>query len=169
MSRPPLQVPLDTYWGVIQAGARARQTTAALWLSVRYASEVANETLAPGSFQRMNQLRSLASEQIRADAALARLTPDQAITADQIARDINSRDQAARNLAPRYRVGFTVTGTEITTGTVTDLRLTDTFGANLPATRGDLEDSLSIEAPAMGEAYGFVLEPGVSNISIREV
>lgn len=169
MSRPPLQVPLDTYWGIIQAGARARQTTAALWLSVRYASEVANEVLGPGSFQRMNQLRALAGSQIRADAALARLTADQTIGADHIASDINSRDQAARNLTPRYRVAFDVTGTEITTGARTTLRLTDTFGRNLPATRGNLEDALSIEAPAMGEAYGFLLEPGVSNVSIREV
>lgn len=169
MSRPPLQVPLDTYWGVIQAAARERQTTAAIWLQVRYASEVANETLAPGAFQRMNQLRALAGSQIRADAALGRLTPDQAITADQIALDINSRDQQARNLNPRFRVAFDVEGTKISTGERITLRLTDTFGANLPATAGDLEDHLGIEAPGIAQDSDLQLETFVGNISIREV
>lgn len=169
MARPPLQVPLDTYWGVIQSGARVRQTTAALWLSVRYASEVANETLSPGAFQRMNQLRALAGSQLRADAALARLTPDQAITADHIARDINSRDQQARNLNPRYRVAFDVEGVRRSTGDRVTLRLTDTFGANLPATAGELDDVLAIEGPALAHDSDLILENIVGNIGIREV
>lgn len=169
MSRPPLQVPLDTYWGIIQQAARARQTTAAIWLAVRYASDIANETLAPGAFQRMNELRGLAGAQLRADAALARLTPDMALTADHIALDINSRDQVARNLDPRYKVAFDVTGTRISTGDQVTIRLTDTFGRNLPATVGDLTDTLDVEAPALAQDSDLLLESVAGNISIREV
>lgn len=169
MSRPPRPVPLDTYWGVIQAAARARQTTAAIWLSVRYASDLANETLAPGAFQRMNQLRGLASSQLRADAALAGLGPDRAITADQISLDINSRDQLSRNLNRRYKVGFDVEGTRISTGDRVVIRLTDTFSDNLPATAGDLENALGLEAPALAQDSDLILESVVGNVGIREV
>ena len=169
MSRAPRPVPLDTYWGIIQAAARARQTTAAIWLAVRYASDIAGEVLAPGAFQRMNQLRGLAGGQIRADAALARLTPNLAITADQISLDINSRDQLSRNLNPRFKVGFDVEGTRISTGDRVTIRLTDTFSGNLPATRSDLEDTLGLEAPALAQDSDLILENVVGNIGIREV
>jgi hypothetical protein len=162
-------VSLDTYWGIIQSGARARLTTAELWSAVRNSSEMAGETLAPGAFSRMNELRSLAGQQIRADSALARLDPTGTITSDQIAFDINSRsvfDQAAN---PRYRVSFTVSGTNIRSGERTDFRLTDTFGRNLPHTKQDLLDQLSLEAPATVDAYGFVLDEISGDLNIRSV
>lgn len=169
MTRPPLSVPLDNYWGIIQRAAALRQTTAAIWLSVRYASEIANEVLAPGAFQRMNELRSLAGSQLRADASLARLTSDQAITSGQIALDINSRDQNARNLSRRYRVGFDIEATQRSTGQRMTIRLTDTFGANLPATLGDLMDTLDQEAPGIAQDSELILESVTGNLSIREV
>lgn len=169
MSTPPRAVPLDTYWGIIQSGARARLTTAQLWSAVRHSTDRAGETLSPGSFTRMNQLRGLAGSQLRADRALARLTPDQALTGDHIALDINSRDQAQRNLGRRYRVGFDVEGTHIPTGAKVSIRLTDTFGANLPATLGELIDTLGVEAPALAQDSEVILENITGNLSIREV
>lgn len=162
-------VSLDTYWGVIQSGARARLTTAELWAAVKHSSDLAGETLAPGAFQRMNELRSLAGQQIRADSALARLGPTATITSEHIAFDINSRSVFDQVASPRYRVTFTVSGTNIRTGETTDFRLTDTFGLSLPHTKQDLVDQLSIEAPATVDAYGFVLDEISGDVSIRSV
>ena len=169
MSAPPPIVPLDTYWGVIQAGVGVRASTAQLWDAVRLSVAEAGETLGPGAFQRMNQLRGLAVEQRNKDAALARLSPTDAITGQHIATDINSRDALQRGLSPRYRVGFNVEATQVRTGETFNLRLTDTFGSNLPATVGDLIDTLNIEAPSLVESYGLFMEAVAGGLSIREV
>jgi len=162
-------VPLDSYWGIIQSGARARLTTAQLWAAVRHSSELAGETLSPGAFQRMNQLRGLAGSQIRADSFLAGLNRSAAITAASIAQDINSRDALARSLSPRFKVAFDVEGTRISTGSAVTLRLTDTFGPTLPGTVGALEDDLGVSAPALAMDSDLELAQVTGNISIREV
>lgn len=169
MSTPLPVVPLDSYWGVIQAAVAARATTQVLFASVRLAADLAGEQLVPGSFQRMNQLRSLAVAQRNADASLARLTSDQAITFQQISTDINSRDALQRSLSPRYRVGFDVEGTRISSGASVRIRLTDTFGANLPATLGDLEAEVSAHAEGLAMDSDLALETVAGNFSIREV
>jgi len=169
MTRASLQVPLDTYWGIIQSGARARLTTAELWLAVRHSTDLAGETLAPGSFQRMNALRGLAGAQMRADRFLAGLERGAAVTRASIALDINSRDALARSLSPRFKVAFDVMGTTISTGEQVTLRLTDTFGPTLPATIGDLEDALGLDARGLAQDSDLDLEEVVGNIGIREV
>lgn len=169
MSTPLTRVPLDSYWGVIQAAVRERATTTVLWAAVRLATEQAGETLAPGSFQRMNELRGLANGQRRADATLDRAGANETLTSQHISTDINSRDALQRSLAPRFKVGFDVTGTRVSTGAEVTLRLTDTFGPNLPATKGDLLDTLDVEAPALAMDSDLELSEVTGGLSIREV
>ncbi len=169
MSTSLSEVPLDTYWGIIQSGARARLTTSELWSAINHSLDLAGERLAPGAFQRMNQLRGLAGEQIRADKYLARLDPTLAITINALGLDINSRDAIQRGLNPRYRVSFDVTGTRISSGAEVTIRLTDTFGRTLPGTKQDLLDTLGAEAPALAQDSDLVLTEISGNISIRAV
>lgn len=169
MSTPLTRVPLDSYWGVIQAAVRERATTSVLWAAIRLATEQADERLAPGSFQRMNELRGLANQQRRADLALAKADPSTTLTSQHISTDINSRDALSRSLAPRYKVAFDVTGTRISTGAEVTLRLTDTFGPNLPATKQDLLDLLDVEAPGLAMDSDLELSEVTGGLSIREV
>ena len=169
MSTPLPQVPLDAYWGVIQAAVRERATTQVIWAAIRLATEQAEERLAPGAFQRMNELRGLASSQRITDDRLARLGPGGTITSQHIATDINSRDALQRSLAPRYRVGFDVEGVRISTGASVRIRLTDTFGANLPATRDDLEAEVNAHAEGLAADSDLALETVAGGFSIREV
>lgn len=168
--RPILRpVSLDSYWGIIQAAVRERATTQVLWAAVRLAAEQADETLAPGAFQRMNELRGLASQQRTADERLNRLGPGDTLTSQHISTDINSRDALQRSLAPRYRVAFDVEGVRVSTGASVQIRLTDTFGANLPATKGDLEAEVSAHAEGLAADSDLALETIAGGFSIREV
>lgn len=97
---------LRAYWGVIRSNTFARATTTQLWQSIS-AWESQYNILRPGGlFRAVTAMRSLAVGQRNAETALTNLGPDQPLTADHIAQDINSRPVTEQSLSPKYLVRF---------------------------------------------------------------
>ena len=97
---------LRAYWGVIRSNVFQRATTTQLWQSIS-AWESQYNILRPGGlFNAVSAMRSLAVGQRNAESTLASLNPEDPLTADVIAQDINSRPVTEQSLSPKYLVRF---------------------------------------------------------------
>lgn len=97
---------LRAYWGVIRSNVFQRATTTQLWQSIS-AWESQYNILRPGGlFNAVSAMRSLAVGQRNAENTLANLNPEDPLTADVIAQDINSRPVTEQSLSPKYLVRF---------------------------------------------------------------
>lgn len=129
-----------------------------IWNSISQDYLARGETMPPGSFGYVNALISASAAVARAQNALAadwsavqRSGFDRAINASHIARDIDSRELNQQPAGPNFRVRFRA---DVQAGGV---GMTQWFtwqpGANLPATVGQLMNSLDIVGRGFAEDY----------------
>ena len=97
---------LRAYWGVIRSNVFQRATTTQLWQAISGWESQYNILRPGGLFNAVSAMRSLAVGQRNAEASLANLNPEDPLTADVIAQDINSRPVTEQSLSPKYLVRF---------------------------------------------------------------
>lgn len=180
-SNPPRANPLSHLWGSFQRAVNDPQVRATpggvqqyVWQSVRNDFLSRGENLPPGSFQAVNQLLGLAGQQRRAVQNLNRAISDyqrtgldQAITAQHLAADIDSRSLDARLGGDRYRIRFQAPMT--IEGELVNVPLTWDPGLELPQTVSGLLAGLDDAAMAAAQDYdyeyqGEAFSPLVTNL-----
>lgn len=97
---------LRAYWGVIRSNVFQRATTTQLWNAIAGWESQYNILRPGGLFNAVSAMRSLAVGQRNAESTLASLNPEDPLTADVIAQDINSRPVTEQSLSPKYLVRF---------------------------------------------------------------
>jgi hypothetical protein len=97
---------LRAYWGVIRSNVFQTATTSQLWQAISSWESQYNILRPGGLFNAVTAMRSLAVGQRNAETALANAEPEDAITAEMIAQDINSRPVTEQSLSPSYLIRF---------------------------------------------------------------
>lgn len=97
---------LRAYWGVIRSNVFARATTTQLWQAISNWESQYNILRPGGLFNAVSAMRSLAVGQRNAEASFTAAAGEEAINADMIAQDINSRPANEQSLAPKYLIRF---------------------------------------------------------------
>lgn len=97
---------LRAYWGVIRSNVFQRATTTQLWQAISGWESQYNILRPGGLFRAVTAMRTLAVGQRNAEAALAKASGSDALGAEHIAEDINSRPVNERTLSPKYLVRF---------------------------------------------------------------
>ncbi|HEX3513846.1 MAG TPA: hypothetical protein VHT26_07595 [Trebonia sp.] len=97
---------LRAYWGVIRSNVFQRATTTQLWQAISGWESQYNILRPGGLFNAVTAMRSLAVGQRNAENSLASAAPEDPLTADMIAQDINSRPVTEQSLSPSYLVRF---------------------------------------------------------------
>lgn len=152
------------YWGVIRSASSARISTSDLWAQIAAFEQAQGITRPAGLFAAVNQMRSLATSQRNAFQALQDASDEAAITSEMISQDFNSRPLTDQSTAPVWTIRFGVS--ILTENGVEDSWLTYRASGALPATKGDLVDLLSVEAPALGAGSNQVVVDTTGDVEI---
>ncbi len=166
MELTPGQKKLLPWWGIIQAAVSQRVQTAEIWQLVRDAATREGVTLSGVSAADMSRMRAIPAAQRNAAENLQRSRPTDAITASMIAQDISARSAQDQILAPkwiaRFEHDFTVEGE------LQALWRSSIFEGSLPASIGDLRNTLEADAEALAADYD-VTHIGIGRIQIAAV
>lgn len=152
------------YWGVIQSAAAQKLTTAALWQQISEFEAAQGITRPTGLFLAVSAMRALAVTQRIAGSIFSKAGESDALTSDMIAQDINARPLGDQALSPLYVVRFEAS-------TLTDVGestqwLSVMYQGTLPATKGELLDSITDAGVDLSTGYGSVFTGLTGNISI---
>jgi len=157
------QAPLG-YWGVIEASAAQRETTAQLWQRISAYEQAQGVNRPQGLFQAVSQMRSLAVTTRVAGERFNAAAETDALTSAMIAPAINARPLADQALSPMYVVRFEATA--MTNEGESAQWLSMVFRGTLPATKGELLDQLTGEGIDLSTGYGSVFTGLTGAISI---
>jgi hypothetical protein len=145
------------YWGTVQAAVAQRATTAELWSAIRDAQANEPGGFGPVTVQGINEVRSAAAQlrnsgeafgAAREDSTASGL--DRSISSDMMATAPWSSEQMALTTLADYQVRFQALFTT-PLGEASSVMLTAKYpNGQLPATVGELIDSLGAFAPASG-------------------
>jgi len=164
MASPVTNPAPQGYWGVIQASAAARETTAQLWARIGAFEQAQGITRPTGLFLAVSAMRSLAVVQRIAGDVFGKASESDALTSAMIAPAINARPDSAQALAPFYVVRFEV-NTLTDTGASTQW-LSMMYPGGLPATKGQVISDITQAGLDMSTGYGSVFTGLTGNISI---
>lgn len=150
--RPPI-APAEAFFGVIQAGARERETTADIWGRIRDYAQTNNVSVPGDMFSEVNRMRGIASGLVRASESFAGADPSAPITADMIGTQLYQRSSAdLQELASLYHVRFSMT-TISALGPEQNWYTLD-YGGSLPGTVGEMLDDVFTYGEGLGDTYG---------------
>ena len=148
------------WYGVIAEGAAAHETTAQIWQRIHDYSQhppglpegtVLSEP--PELWQAVNQMRGIASGLQYAQEAFGKAPDSYAIEPSMIAPTIYQRSSAdLQQLASKYHVRFSLTTVGALGATSNWYNLP--YDGSLPATVGELRDSVDILAQTLTDVYG---------------
>jgi hypothetical protein len=158
---------LRAYWGVIRSNTFARATTTQLWQSISAWEQQYNILRPGGLFRAVTALRSLAVSQRGAAESLAKASGGDAITADMIAQDINSRPLTEQSLAPKYLIRFEAN--MLTDQGATTRWMTVTTNNLAGLVKDDLLGRLDEAGIDMSTGYGEIYTSLTAQISIVAV
>jgi len=164
MANPVTNPTPGGYWGVVQAAAQQKLTTAALWQSISDFETAQGITRPAGLFQAVSAMRSLAVSQRVASGVFGKAGESDALTSDMISQAYNARSPGDQALSPFYVVRFEV-------NTLTDIGestqwLTFMYPGGLPATKGEVISDITGAGLDMSTGYGSVFTGLTGNISI---
>lgn len=153
---------LSQFYGSILSGTAGGLTTRDLWSAVQSAAVGQyGQALSGITIQDMNVLRGLAGAQLNASREFMNAAPEQGITAQMWANELDQRPYAERQAAPQWVVRFEHTFVTPEGETTTDWR--STVWDELPITKADLLDTLAEDAEGLADDYG------TTNVGIGQV
>ena len=156
----------SAFWGVIQAGAAAGDTTAELFERITAEAERLQVPLPSGGAIAFNELRSMATRLRIASENLAAAPASNAITSAYLS-ELPYGNIGGAGAGPRiFDVRVNYTGVSAA-GEVSDY-ITLRYTGGLPATVGDLRAEAADIASALVEGYGTALT-AIGTIQIGEL
>lgn len=158
---------LRAYWGVIRSNVFQRATTTQLWQAISTWESQYNILRPGGLFKAVSALRSLAVGQRNAADAFDKASGSDAISADMIAQDINSRPLTEQSLAPKYLVRFEANMLSDQGATTRWLTITTNNLAGL--IKDDLLGTIDESGIDMSTGYGEIYTGSTGNLSIVAV
>ena len=150
-------------WGAITSAVGARASTADVFAAVRAEAERAGQTLQPGMWEAVNELRSLAATIRNGAEAFQSATRDELFTRAFAPSDINARAAADQALFPEALVRFNLQYTDAE-GNEGERPLTVRISWSPDMTVGDVQDQVENLAAGLAERYG-VTSDGVSDLA----
>lgn len=151
-----LPAAIGQVWGSIQRSVGERATTAEVWGNIKSELAASGYSLPAGSFNLVNQLRSLATTQRNSREEFAAAGSSEVIHSGMIAQTIYSKSLQDQALSPGWHVTFQAA---YQTAAGLDYRnLTLVIPTLLPLTKGDLLSALTDFAASLADKY--TLESG---------
>lgn len=140
-------------YGVIQAGAAVRASTAEIWSEIRGFAADQGMQLGAGVLQAVNEMRSIATAQRRSAETFNKASADQLFTRAMAAPEINARSQVQQSLTPEYLVRFDLTYMDPAGQQVTrTVSMRDTWYPDM--TVQDVHDAVAEAAEGLALDYG---------------
>lgn len=140
-------------YGVVQAGASVRASTAEIWAEIRGFAADQGQTLSRGVLQAVNEMRSIATAQRVSSERFARADPTELFSRAMAAPEINARSQVSQQLQPEYLVRFDLTYTDPAGQMVTrTVSMRDTWYPDM--TVQDVHDAVAEAAEGLALDYG---------------
>lgn len=144
---------LSQFFGTILSGASAGLTTHDLWSAVQSAATSQyGRALSGVTIQDMNVLRGLAGAQLNASRNFMNAAPEQGITAQMWANELDQRSYAERQAAPQWVVRFE--HTFLTPEGEPETSWRSSVWDQLPVTKAALLDALAEDAEGLADDYG---------------
>lgn len=163
----PRQTKALFYWGTIQRAAAEHMSTAELWAAIREQSGTSRGEPIGFTAADISTLRGYAGRIEQRAQALGALSRSDAITADVVGLAPYARGLDQRNASPEYHVRFVLTTVD-SAGNQDFRWATSRYRGTLPATMGDLLDSLTNDAIGISQGYG-VNFAGLDSVQILSV
>lgn len=154
------------FYGPILESALGRMTTAEMWDEIHAQADAAGVALPPDALMQVNELRANAASVASASRDLQAAPGQTAIVGQLIGQPIYARPLDSQGALPQFEARVKLTLQDASGQSEQWVRIV--FGADLPDTVGELQDTIAAFAQDMAVGYGQELV-GFSDVMLNAI